>query len=66
MQPQRKRGKKMYMLGPGHMTKLAAMPIYGKTLNTIFNRITEPIVLKLGVCFLVYIFLKFIQKMILD
>ena len=25
-------GKKVYINGPGHMTKMAAMPIYGKNL----------------------------------
>ena len=26
-------GKKVYINGPGHMTKIAAMPIYGKNLE---------------------------------
>ena len=26
-------GKKVYINGPGHMTKMAAMPIYGKNLK---------------------------------
>ena len=29
-------GKKVYINGPGHMTKMAAMPIYGKNLKIIF------------------------------
>ena len=28
-------GKKVYLNGPGHMTKMAAMPIYGKTLKNL-------------------------------
>ena len=30
MQPFSKGGKKVYIFGPGHMNKMAAMPIYGK------------------------------------
>ena len=30
-----KGGKKVYMDGPGHMTKIAATPIYGKNLQKI-------------------------------
>ena len=26
-------GKKLYIFGPGHMTKVATMPIYGKNLK---------------------------------
>ena len=29
------RGTKVCIIGPGHMTKMAAMPIYGKTLKTL-------------------------------
>ena len=29
-------GTKVYINGPGHMTKMAAMPIYGKTPSKIF------------------------------
>ena len=29
----RQRGKKLYIFGPGHMTKMAAMPIYAKNLK---------------------------------
>ena len=35
-------GKKLYLSGPGHMTKLAATPIYGKNLQ---NTSTELIAL---------------------
>ena len=30
MQPPGKGGKKVYIFGPGHMTNMVAMPIYGK------------------------------------
>ena len=30
-------GAKVYINGPGHMTKMAAMPIYGKTLKKSFS-----------------------------
>ena len=33
MQPLDKRGKKVYIFRPGHMTKMAAMLIYGKNLK---------------------------------
>ena len=33
MQPQDRGGKKVYIFRPGHMTKMAAMPIYGKNLK---------------------------------
>ena len=42
-------GTKVYLNGPGHMTKVAAMPIYGKNLKKIFFSGTKrPITLKLG------------------
>ena len=42
-------GTKEYSNGPGHMTSMAAMPIYGKILKKIFFSGTErPIALKLG------------------
>ena len=31
MRPPIKGGKKVYIFGVGHMTKMAVMPIYGKT-----------------------------------
>ena len=34
--------------GPGHMTKMAAMPIYGKNLKTFFSGTKRPMSLKLG------------------
>ena len=37
MQPPGKRGKKCYIFGPGHMIKMAAMPIYGKKLKKILS-----------------------------
>ena len=42
-------GKKVYIFCPGHMTKMDAMPIYGKNLKKMFYSITiRPIALKLG------------------
>ena len=35
--------------GPGHMTKMAATPIYGKTIKDIFSGIERPMTLKLGI-----------------
>ena len=32
VEPPREGGTKVYINGPGHMTKMAAMPIYGKNL----------------------------------
>ena len=34
--------------GPGHMTKMAATPIYGKTLKIFFSGTKRPMTLKLG------------------
>ena len=40
---------KVCINGPGHMTKMAAMPIYGKNLKKIFfSRTGGPISTKLG------------------
>ena len=42
-------GKKVYINGPGHMTKMAAMTIYGKNLKKNFlSRTSGPIFTKLG------------------
>ena len=42
-------GMKVYINGPGHMTKMAAMPIYGKNpLKIFFSRTGWPIFMKLG------------------
>ena len=38
----------MYIKNPGHMTKMAAMPIYGKNPSKIFSRTGGPISTKLG------------------
>ena len=35
MQPSSKGGKKIYIFRPGHMTKMAAMPIYGKNVKNL-------------------------------
>ena len=37
-----------FMNGPGHMTKMAAMPIYGKNPSKIFSGTGGPISIKLG------------------
>ena len=39
---------KVYINGPGHMTKMAAMHIYGKTLKNFFSRTRSSVFLKLG------------------
>ena len=42
-------GTKVYINGPGHMTKMAAMPIYGKNPSKIFfSRTGGSIFTKLG------------------
>ena len=41
-------GTKVYINGPGHMTKMAAMPIYGKNPSKIFSRTGGLIFTKLG------------------
>ena len=42
-------GTKVYIKGPGHMTKMAATPIYGKNPSKIFfSRTGGPIFTKLG------------------
>ena len=42
-------GTNVYINNPGHMTKMAAMPIYGKNPSKIFfSGTTEPISTKLG------------------
>ena len=35
VEPPLKGGTKVYINGPGHMTKMAAMPIYGKNLKNL-------------------------------
>ena len=39
---------KVYINGPGHMTKMAAMPIYGKNLKTLLLQNQKSYELKLG------------------
>ena len=41
-------GTKVYINGLGHMTKMAATPIYGKNPSKIFSRTGGPIFAKLG------------------
>ena len=48
VEPPREGGTKNYINGPGHMTKMAATPIYGKTPSKIFSRTGGPIFTKLG------------------
>ena len=38
----------MYINNPGHMTKMAAMPIYGTNPSKIFSRTVGPISMKFG------------------
>ena len=49
VEPSWEGGTKVYINGTGHMTKMAAMPIYGKTPSKIFfSRTGGPIFMKLG------------------
>ena len=49
MEPHWEVGKKVYTNGTGHMTKMAAMLIYGKNLKQIFSyRTNSPMIVKLG------------------
>ena len=41
-------GKKVYINGPGNITKMAATTIYGKKPSKIFYRTGSPLLLKLG------------------
>ena len=48
VEPPWEEGTKVYINGPGHMTKMAAMPIYGKNPSKIFSRTGGPISTKFG------------------
>ena len=49
VEPSWEGGTKVYINGPGHMTKMAATPIYGKNPSKIFfSRTGMPIFTKLG------------------
>ena len=49
VEPHWEGGTKVYINGPGHMTKMAATPIYGKNPSKIFfSRTGRPIFTKLG------------------
>ena len=49
VEPPWERGTKVYINSPGHMTKMAATPIYGKIPSKIFfSRTGGPIFTKLG------------------
>ena len=41
-------GKKFYINGSGHMTKMIAMPIYGKNFKNFSYRFNCPMFIKLG------------------
>ena len=42
-------GTKICSNGPGHMTKMAAMPIYGKNpLNILFSGTKRPMICNIG------------------
>ena len=49
MEPPWEGGTKVDINGPGHMTKMAAMPIYGKTFKIFFSRTNSPMSLKFGI-----------------
>ena len=43
-------GTKVHIIGPGHMTKMAAMPIYGKNpIKVFFTRTISQMILKLNI-----------------
>ena len=48
MEPHWEGVTKFCINGPGHMTKMAAMPIYGKNLLDLLLRTSGPISTKLG------------------
>ena len=49
VEPRWEGGTKVYINGPGHMTKMAATPIYGKNHSKfIFSRTGGPVLTKLG------------------
>ena len=48
MEPPWGGGMKVCIWGPGHMTKMAAMPIYGKNPSKFFSGTARPICMKLG------------------
>ena len=47
MKPSLDGGTKICIIGPDHITRMAAMPIYGKNHIFFFSRTTNPIALKL-------------------
>ena len=48
VEPQWDGGTKVYSNGPGHMTNMAVMLIYGKNLKIFFSITKRPMTLKLG------------------
>ena len=64
MEPFWEGGTKVYIHLPGHINKMAAMPIYGKNLLKIFlSRTRSPMTLKLS---MYYMRLKFYKVYIND
>ena len=50
MEPPWEEGKKVYINGPVHMTKMAATPIYGKKPSKVFSYRTKgPMIMKFGI-----------------
>ena len=49
MEPPWDREMKVCSNGPGHMTNMAAMPIYGKNLKNIYSGTKQPMTLKFGI-----------------
>ena len=47
MEPPWEVGKKAYINGTGHMTKMVAMLVYGKKLSKFFYRTYSPLIMKL-------------------
>ena len=48
MVPPWDRGMEICSNGPGHMTNMATMPIYGKNIEKIFSGTKQPMTLKVG------------------
>ena len=48
MEPPWEIGKKVYINGPGHMTRMATTPIYDENLQKSFPTELSPMIMKLG------------------
>ena len=55
-------GRKICSNGPGHLTSMAAMPIYGKNLKKIFSGTKRLITLKVGMPHWVFEYYQFYSK----